>query len=152
MSGRRRRKAEHTDEWERLLPLFEWPEQERYETIRPLVLFGDSVAERAWEVSASERTLYRRVDRFQAQGMESLFDTSAAKRRELPPAIRRLIVDLKAEYPAFNLNEMANIVYVRFGRRLDYRTVGRVLREEPWPLKMWRRFDPYHRVEEPRDT
>jgi hypothetical protein len=47
MSGRRRRKAEHTEGWERLLALFEWPEQERYETIRPLVLFGDSVAERA---------------------------------------------------------------------------------------------------------
>jgi putative transposase len=151
MSGRRRRKAEHTEVWERLLPLFEWPEQERYETIRPLVLFGDSVAERAREVGASERTLYRRVDRFRAEGMESLFDTQTAKLRELPPAIRRLIVDLKAEYPAFNLNEIANIVYVRFGRRPDYRTVGRVLREEPWPLKMWRRFDPYHRIEEPRE-
>jgi putative transposase len=115
------------------------------------MLFGDSVAERAQEVGVSERTLYRRVARFQAEGMESLFDTQTAKRRELPPAIRRLIVDLKAEYSAFNLNEMANIVYVRFGRRPDYRTVGRVLREEPWPLKMWRRFDPYHRVEEPRE-
>ncbi|MDQ5817175.1 MAG: hypothetical protein M3334_02205 [Actinomycetota bacterium] len=83
--------------------------------------------------------------------MESLFDTQTAKRRELPPAIRRLIVDLQAEYPAFNLNEIANIVYVRFGRQPDYRTVGRVLREEPWPLKMWRRFDPYHRIEEPRE-
>ena len=79
------------------------------------MLFGDSVAERAREVGASERgaserTLYRRVDRFQVEGMESLFDTQSAKRRELPPAIRRLIVDLKAEYPAFNLNEIANIV------------------------------------------
>ena len=59
-------------------------------------------------VGASERTLYRRVDRFQAQGMESLFDTQSAKRRELPPAIGRLIVELKAEYSALNLNEMAN--------------------------------------------
>lgn len=151
MSGRRRRKAEHTEAWERLLPLFEWPEQERYETIRPLVLFGDSVAERAQEVGTSERTLYRRVDHFRAEGMESLFDAQTAKRRELPPAIRRLIVDLKAEYPAFNLNEIANIIYVRFGREPDYRTIGRVLREEPWPLKMWRRFDPYHRIEEPRE-
>ena len=80
------------------------------------MLFGDSVAERAREVGASERgaserTLYRRVDRFQVEGMESLFDTQSAKRqRELPPTIRRLIVDLKAEYPAFNLNEIANIV------------------------------------------
>ena len=71
MSGRRRRKAEHTEEWERLLPLFEWPEQERYETIRPLVLFGDSVAERAQEVGFSKRMLYRRVDRFEEEGMRA---------------------------------------------------------------------------------
>ena len=54
------------------------------------MLFGDSVAERAQEVGASERTLYRRVDRFQAEGMESLFDTQTAKRRELPPYEVRL--------------------------------------------------------------
>jgi putative transposase len=46
---------------------------------------------------------------------------------------------------------LPTLLYVRFGRRPDYRTVGRVLREEPWPLKMWRRFDPYHRIEEPRE-
>jgi hypothetical protein len=90
----------------------------RYETIRPSICSSEirwpSVPERgASERGASERTLYRRVDRFQAEGTESLFDTQSAKRRELPPAIRtRLIVDLKAEYPAFNLNEIANIVYV----------------------------------------
>ena len=39
------------------------------------------------------------MDRFEAEGMESLFDTSTAKRRELPPAMRRLIVDLKAILP-----------------------------------------------------
>ncbi len=32
-------RIEPTHEWQRLLPLFEWPEQERYEQIRPLVLF-----------------------------------------------------------------------------------------------------------------
>ncbi len=40
-----------THEWELLLPLLEWPAQERYEQIRPLVHFDASVAERAreWE-------------------------------------------------------------------------------------------------------
>ncbi len=53
MSASRRRKRRHiepTHEWERLVPLFEWPEQENYEVIRPLVLFGEPVAERAGEV------------------------------------------------------------------------------------------------------
>jgi hypothetical protein len=44
---RRRRRVEPTDEWEQLLQLFECPEQEGYEVIRPLALFGSSVAERA---------------------------------------------------------------------------------------------------------
>jgi hypothetical protein len=49
------------------------------------------------------------MDRFEIEGMESLFDSEPAKRRRrLPPAIRRLIVDLKAEYSRLNLNEIAN--------------------------------------------
>ena len=31
--------------------------------------------------------------------------------------MRRLIVDAKAEHPALNLNEIARVCYVRFGRR-----------------------------------
>ena len=76
--------------------------------------------------------------------MEALFDTPAAKRRKLPPAVRRLVVDLKAEYPRFNLNEIANVVRAAFGRKPDVRSAGRVLDEEPVPLKMVRRYPPYH--------
>jgi hypothetical protein len=45
MGRGRRCKAKPTDDWQELLPLFEWPEQEAYEELRPLVLFGSSVAE-----------------------------------------------------------------------------------------------------------
>ncbi len=66
-----------------------------------------------------------------------------------PPAVRRLIVDLKAEYPGFNPNEIANACYVRFGRRPARKTVKRVLAEEPFPLRMMRRFPSYHEIPEP---
>ena len=152
MSGRRRRRrAEPTEEWERLVPLFEWPEQEGYEEIRPLVLFGSPVAERAVEIGASASTLYRRADRFEAEGMESLFGAEAAKRRRLPPAVGRLIVDLKGEYPPMSLGEIANVCYVRFGRRPSKHTVKRVLSEDPIPLKMMKRFEPYREIPEPRE-
>jgi hypothetical protein len=36
-----------------------------------------------------------------------LFDSAGAKRRELPPVVRRMIVELKAEYPGFSLGEIA---------------------------------------------
>ena len=38
MSARKRQGVRPTHDWELLLPLFEWPEQEDYEAIRPLVL------------------------------------------------------------------------------------------------------------------
>jgi len=40
MGRGKRHKAQPTDEWQELLPLFEWPEQEAYEELRPVVLFG----------------------------------------------------------------------------------------------------------------
>jgi putative transposase len=152
MSARRRRKRiEPTHEWQELLPLLWWPEQEEYERIRQPVLFGSSVAERAGETGVSERTLQRRIERFEAEGMESLFATERARRRRLPPNIRRLVVDLKAEYPPFNTNEIANIAYVVFGRRPDVRTVRQILSEEAWPLKLERDYPPYHEMVEPRE-
>jgi putative transposase len=155
MGRRGRRKAQPTDDWQELLPLFEWPEQEAYEVLRPLVLFGASVPERAKETGTPERTMYRKVERFEKDGMLSLFGanpaTERAKRRGLEPAIRRMIVDLKAEHPALNNNEIKNIVYVRTGRRLGDHTAARVLSEEVVPLKLSRLFEPYHEMEDSRE-
>ncbi len=102
-------------------------------------------------MGSSERTLYRKAGRFDAEGMESLFGTEAAKRRKLPPALRRLIVDLKAEYPRFSLNEIAKVCYVRFGRLPSRHTVKTALAEDPLPLRMIRRHPPYREIAEPRE-
>ena len=63
--------------------------------------------DRAEETGSSERTLYRKAARFDREGIDSLFDSAGAKRRELPPVVRRMIVELKAEYPGFSLGEIA---------------------------------------------
>jgi putative transposase len=147
-----RRRIEPTDDWEQLELLCLWSEQRDYELIRPLVLFGSPASERAEETGAApERTLQRKTRRFEAEGMESLFGSERARVRRLPPAMRRLIVDLKAEYPSFNLNEIANACYVLFGRRPDHKTVRRILAEEPIPLRIARRFSPYHEIPERRE-
>ena len=148
----RRRRVEPTDEWERIELLCGWPEQRDYELIRPLVLFGAPADKRSQETGVSSgRTLRRRAARFDAEGVDSLFDSEAGRRRRLPPAMRRLIVDLKAEHPALNPNEIARVCYVRFGRRPARKTVKRVLAEEPIPLRFVRRFPPYHEIPERRD-
>jgi putative transposase len=151
-STARRRRVEPTDEWEQLALLCLWPEQRAYEEIRPLTLFGSSVADRSRETGTAERTLYRRLGRFEEEGMESLFGAETARRRKrLPPSMRRLIVDLKADHPGLNPNEIANACYVRFGRRPDRKTVARVLEDEPIPLRIVRRFPPYHEIPEARE-
>ncbi len=152
MGRRRRRKhVDPTDEWEQLELLCTWDEQIEYERIRPLVLFGEPVPERSVETGTSERTLYRRIAGFEEDGMRSLFGSPPAKRRVLPPRLRRLIVDLKAEHPGLNLNEIARICYVRSGRRPHLATIRNVLEAEPLPLKAFRRFDPYHEIAEGRE-
>ncbi len=134
----RRRRVEPTDEWEQIELLCGWPEQRDYELICPLVLFGAPADKRSQETGVSSgRTLRRRAARFDAEGMDSLFGSEAGRRRRLPPAMRRLIVDLKAEHPGFNPNEIARVCYVRFGRRPARKTVKRVLAEEPLPLNAW---------------
>jgi len=109
MAGKRPR-IEHTEDFQEILALCWWPEQVEYERIRQPLLFGDPVVERAEQTGVSDSTLRRRIESFEAEGMEGLFASDTARKRKLPPNIRRLIVDLKAEYPPFNLNEIANIV------------------------------------------
>lgn len=146
MSGKRPR-VEHTEDFQQILPLCWWPEQVEYERIRQPVLFGYPLPERAEETGVSERTLRRRIESFEKDGIEGLLSAEKARRRRLPPSVRRLIVDLKAEYPPFNLNEIANIVKACFGRTTDVRSVRRVLDEEAIPLKLERNYPHYHEME-----
>ena len=150
--GRKRRRVERTEDWGQLELLCVHDEQVEYERIRPLVLFGEPVPDRAEQTGTSERTLYRRIAGFEEDGMQSLLGSEpAAKRRLLPASLRRLIVDLKAEHPALNLNEIARTCHVRTGRRPHLATVRSVLDEEPLPIKAFRRFPPYHEILEGRE-
>ena len=145
---RRRRRTERTDDWQELLALFQWPEQREYELIRPLVLFGETAADRAEETRAAERTLQRKAKRFEDKGVSGLFATEQRRYRPLPRSVRRFILDLKAEHSPLNYNEIANICEASFGRRPDTSTVARVLAEHPAPLRLWRRYPPYREISE----
>ena len=81
----RRRRVESTDEWEQIELLCGWPEQRDYELIRPLVLFCSPASERAEETgAASERTLQRRVVRFDAGGWRASSAPSTHAARSCP--------------------------------------------------------------------
>ena len=98
MPYRKRLRIEPTHDWSQLRLQLAWPEQVRYELIRPVVLFGFSPAERAKQTGVPERTLRRKADRFDAEGLASVFQPARpATPRAVPPAMRRAIAELKAE-------------------------------------------------------
>jgi len=146
----RRQRVEHTEEWTLIEPLLAWHEQREYELLsRPIVLFGDTPAERARQTGAAARALHEKAHRFDEEGVPSLFPTRRGP--TLRPEIRRLIVDLKVQHPPLSLGEIATICYVQFGRKPSKNTVKAVLREEPAPLFPKRHSPPYHEMSEGRE-
>ena len=75
MPNPKRTRRERTDTWQDIQQWTLWPEQELYEQIRPLVLFGETAGERAKEIGAAARTLARKADEFERDGMQSLFSS-----------------------------------------------------------------------------
>ena len=147
----RRQRIPPTDDWEQLQLLTTSAEQRTYELIRPVVLFGQSPAERAREAGAPQRTLYRQVARFAADGMASLFAPRVERHRRLPLTIREAIRELKVEHPSLNIYEITTICWVRFGHRPSSQTVKRVLAETPLPRRTTRRYPPYHQITDPAE-
>ncbi len=153
MPGPKRTVHEHTEDWSQLRLLLKWPEQVAYELVRDVVVFGDTAAQRALHTEENERTIARKADRFDEQGMLGLFP---APRREpvedprsLTPPMRQLIVDLRLEMPDMSLQEIADICYVQFDRRPSHHTVQQVLASGPAPSITGRRYPPYHQIPEP---
>ncbi len=152
MIKKKRQRIEPTDDWQQLDLLIAFPEQRIYELCRPVVLFGRSVAERARQTATPQRTLYRQVDRFEREGMRSLFaPEKVEKHRRIPERIRRAILELKAEHPDFRPHEIKTICWVRFGHPLSHHTVKRILAEGPLPERKRRRFEFYHRIPDAYD-
>jgi transposase len=150
---RRRERRERTHEWQEIQQQTLWPEQEVYERLRPLVLFGETAASRAKETGVSERTLRYQADQFEQYGLASLFPKERAPAtetgRNLPPEMRQLIVDLKAEHPGFRPHEIATICFLHFDRRPSDHTVQRVLADGPKPTVTTRRYPPYAQIADP---
>jgi putative transposase len=150
---RRRERRERTHEWKEIQQQTLWPEQEAYERLRPIVLFGETAASRAKEIGVSERTLHYQADQFEQYGMVSLFpkdhSPTSAPGGSLPPEMRQFIVDLKAEHGGFRTHEIATICFVRFGRKPSDHTVQRVLADGPRPDVTTRRYPPYAQIADP---
>ena len=150
MGKAKRERHERTDQYALIHQWARFPEQQLYERIRPITLFGATAEERAQEISAPVSTLRRAAAAFDREGMVSLFRPTRAQRadhhRSLPVPMRQLIVDLKADHPAFTLHELATICFVQFGRRPSHHTVKDVLADGPRPSQIGRRYPVYAEI------
>src|SRR5262249_47635019 len=133
-----------------------WPEQELYEQIRPIILFGETSRERAKEIDAAQRTLARKADEFEKYGMQSLLGAPQPREeveteRSLPEDMRQLIVDLHAELPTMSWREIAEICYIRYNRKPSHHSVKRIATSGPAPSLKARRYQPWHLIPDPAE-
>src|SRR5215210_5437146 len=147
MASRKRDRIAPTDDWHQLSLRFDTAGQRSYEAIRPVVVFGEPVPERATATQLPARTLFRYVARFEAAGLCGLEPPPPLERhRRVPEAIRQAVIDLKREHPLLHQREIVTICWARFGYRLGHTTVRRLLAETPPPPRTSRRFPPYHMI------
>jgi putative transposase len=160
MPAPKRPRREPTHEWGQIQQRMLWPEQEWYEKIRPMLLFGQTAGERAKETNDAQRTLARKADEFERSGMASLFarEQPAEKphektetARSLPEELRQLIVDLHAEYPPMSWREIAEICYIRYNRRPSHHSVKQVIATGPPPSLKARRYQPWEMIPDPAE-
>ncbi|MGE3628062.1 MAG: helix-turn-helix domain-containing protein, partial [Hyphomicrobiales bacterium] len=145
MPSRQRDRIPPTEQWQQRELLLDTPGQRSYEAIRPVVVFGEPVPERATATQIPKRTLFRYVARFEAEGLRGLEPPAKLERHQRVPAdIRQAVLDLKREHPPLHFREIATICWARFGHRLGHNTVRRILAEHPSPPRTSRRFPPYH--------
>ena len=89
-----------------------------YEQLRPILLFGETAGQRAKEINAAQRTLSRKADEFERDGMRSLFSPEEPREqgetsKTLSSEMRQLVVDVHAELPDMSWREIAEICYIR---------------------------------------
>jgi len=152
----KRNRRERTEEWANIKQWTLWPEQELYEQIRPLILFHETAGERAKEIDVPRRTLTRKADEFEKLGMQSLFpsgEQGGAREtgKTLSPEIHQLLVDLYTEVPSMSWREMAEVCYIRYGRRPHHKHVKRIATSGPPPSLQVRRYQPWHLIPDPAE-
>jgi putative transposase len=155
MPKQRFERHEPTHDWHQLRSLLKDSAQITYEIIRPVILGWETPKERSAETGMPQRTIYYKANLFDQAGMASLLppepppQVPKLDKRSLPPPMRQAIVDLKAEYPAFTLHEIATICYAQFGRRPSPHTIQLILVTGPKPSDTTRRYPLYAAFDDP---
>ncbi len=116
------------------------PIQHDYEVIRPLVLFGETAAERSRQTGVERTMVGDKARRFVLDGMAGLRDRRTEPRDPhepiYPEAIAGYIVYLKQLYPPIHLREIARILLRKFGYKTNHHTLQRFLEPYDTPMQL----------------
>ena len=112
------------------------PIQRRYEVIRPLVLFSEGTAtQRAQDTDLHPDTVRRWLHDFRHDGMRGLLPAVVPREPRrgatISEAVREEIDRLKALYGGFHARELARILFLTLGERIDHKTAQRLWHASP---------------------
>lgn len=88
--------------------------------------------------------------------MQSLFSSGEAggereTSKTLPEYIRQLIVELHVELPTMSWREIAEICYIRYGRKPSHHSVKHIATSKLPPSRKARRYQPWHQIPDPAE-
>ena len=116
------------------------PLQHDYEVIRPIVLYGETAAERSRQTGMERTTVGDKARRFILEGMAGHRDQRTQTRDPqdpvYPEAIAGYIVYLKQLYPPIHLREIERIVQRKFGYKPNPHTLKRFLAPYNTPIQL----------------
>lgn len=128
------------EEFARIQLHFIDPTQRDYEIIRPIVLFGETAAERSRQTRVERTVVGDKARRFVLGGMAALQDQRTQGRDPqepvYPEAIAGDIVYLKQLYPPIHLREIERILLRKFGYRTNHHTLKRFLAPYDTPIQL----------------
>jgi transposase InsO family protein len=128
------------EEFEQMRMSFIDPLQHAYEVVRPLVLFGETAAERSRQTGIDRTVVGDKARRFVTDGMLGLADgrthPTTGAGPVYPEAIAGYILYLKQLYPPIHLREIERILRRKFGYKTNHHTLQRFLEPYETPIQL----------------
>src|SRR5579864_7977127 len=132
--------APEPDDFQQLQLLFTDPIQHDYEVIRKVVLYAETLAQRAVETGLDRSTIGDKARRFLVEGMLGLADQRAGhvgrKPHPFPERIAGYLLYAKQLYPPVHDRELVRIVRRKFGYHTNHHTVHAFLERHPLPVQL----------------
>lgn len=140
------------EDFQQLSLRFTDPIQRNYEIIRPIVLYGASIAERSQQTEMARSAVNDKARRFVREGMLGLQDQRAShsgrKHHDYPEAVARGILTLKQRYPPLHHREIVRIIERQYGYRTNHHTVAKFLEHYPLPVQLELELPGFHDFED----